>query len=176
MMGINTAASHTMRTRKSLIILLAGAGVALLCYIVGYLHFVHPMPVRVDGAGHDDLVAPVFKSTNPRIIALFRPAVALDQELFPGRWDPARFQLPPTNLNGLQKMPPFRARVQSVGRTMPYNTQISTLRLGLRLETGYFLEIEEPGATEQMFAIAGSLQDSQIHEFPANWFNAKIAK
>jgi hypothetical protein len=44
------------------------------------------------------------------------------------------------------------------------------------LESGHFLKVEETAATEQMFAIAGSLQDFQLHEFPQSWFEAKIAK
>jgi hypothetical protein len=163
-----------MKAKRRLIVALVGTGIPLLCYLVGYLHFVRPMPVRV--AGGPELVEPVFRSANPRIIGLFHPAVAVDQELFPGRWDLARFQLPPTDLAGLRKMGPFRARVESVGRTTPHNTGISTLHLGLRLETGHFLKVDEPGATEQMFATAGSLQDFQIHEFPQSWFDAKTGK
>lgn len=165
-----------MRTKKKLIFLVASTGVPLVCYIAAYFHFVHPMPVHTDGAGHDDLVQPVFRSANPWVIRLCRPAISLDQELFPGRWDPAHFQLPSTNLAGLRRMLPFRARVESVGRTMPYNTGISTLHLGLRLESGHFLKVDEPGATEGMFAIAGSLQDYQLHEFPQSWFNPTIAR
>jgi len=165
-----------MKTKKRLIIPLVGAGIPLLCYVAGYLHFVHPMPVHIGGANGPESVEPVFQGSNPKIIGLFRPAVAFDRELFPGRWELARFQLPPTDLAGLQKMAPFRAKVASVGRTMPYTTGISTLHLGLRLETGHFLQIDEPRATEQMFAIAGCLQDYQLHEFPKSWFNAKIAK
>jgi hypothetical protein len=176
LLDIRTASSHAMRTRKKLIILAASTGVPLLCYIAAYLHFVHPMPVHAEGGGGDDVVQPVFRSANPWVIDLFRRAIPLDQELFPGRWNPARFHLPPTSLAGLRKMAPFRARVESVGRTMPYNTGISTLHLGLRLESGHFLKIDEPGATEQMFSIAGSLQDYQLHEFPESWFNARFAK
>ena len=173
---IRTASSRSMRTKKKLIILAASTGVPLLCYIAAYSHFVHPMPVRAEGGGRNNVVQPVFRSANPWVIDLFRPAIPLDQELFPGRWDPARFQLPATNLTGLQKMTPFRARVESVGRTVPHNTGISTLHLGLRLESGHFLQIREPGATEQMFTIAGSLQDFQLHEFPESWFSPKAAK
>ena len=152
--------------------MLASLGVPWLGYIAAYSHFVHPMPVPVDGSGRDASVQPVFRSANPWVIGLFRPAIVFDQELFPSRWEPARFQLPPTDLAGLQKMAPFRARIESVGRSMPYDTRISTLHLGLRLESGHFLQIDQPGATEQMFVIAGSLQDFQAHEFPRSWFNA----
>jgi hypothetical protein len=33
-------------------------------------------------------------------------------------------------------------------------------------------ETVEPQATEQMFSTAGSLRDTQIHEFPQCWFGA----
>ena len=66
-------------------------------------------------------------------------------------------------------MRPFRARVESVGRTMPNDTRVSTLHMGLRLESGHFLKIVEPSATEQMFAQAGTLMDTRLHEFPASW-------
>lgn len=155
--------------KKKLIILLGCTGVPLLCYLTAYLHFVHPMPV-------DDSVQPVFRSGNPWTIRLLRPAAALDQALFPGRWNLDRFQLPATNLAGLRKLAPFRARVESVGRTTLRQTGVSTLHLGLRLESGHFLKIDEPGATEQMFAIAGSLQDLQLHEFPRSWFDPNAAK
>jgi hypothetical protein len=161
-----------MKTRKRLLIVFTSTGLALLCYVGGYLHFVHPMPIRV-GTSDRESVEPVFGTARHSIIRLFRPAVAIDQALFSGRWELERFQLPRTNLAGLRTMSPFRARVESVGRTMPYNTGISTLQLGLRFESGYFLEIDEPGATEQMFALAGSLMDTQLHEFPSSWFNAK---
>ncbi|HWQ92534.1 MAG TPA: hypothetical protein VN673_12750 [Clostridia bacterium] len=134
------------------------------------------MPVKVGASNGGESVQPVFRSANPWIIGLFRPAVTLDEEFFPGRWDLARFRLPSTNLAGLQKMAPFRARVESVGRTTPHTTGISTLHLGLRLESGHFLKVDQSAATEQMFAIAGSLQDHQVHEFPGSWFNARIAK
>ncbi len=161
-----------MNTRKRLLIILMSAAFPLLCYIVGYLHFVHPMPIRVGSSNHES-VEPVFRTTRHSIISFFRPAVAVDQTVFPGRWELERFQLPPTNLAGLRTMPPFRARVQSVARTMPHNTGISTLRLGLRLESGHFLQIDVPAATEQMFALAGSLMDTGLHEFPSSWFDAK---
>ncbi|MCW5556045.1 MAG: hypothetical protein KIS67_28290 [Verrucomicrobiae bacterium] len=70
-------------------------------------------------------------------------------------------------------MSPFRARVESVGRTMPHDTGVSTLRMGLRLESGHFLQIDQPAATEQMFALAGALMDTRLHEFPASWVDAK---
>jgi len=161
-----------MKTRKRLVMVLMSAGVPLLCYLAGYLHFVSPMPMRV-GPSKRESVEPVFRTARLSIIRLFRPAVTLDQALFPGRWDLKRFQLPPTDLAGLRKMSPFRARVESVGRTMPHNTGISTLRLGLRFESGHFLQIAEPGATEQMFALARSLMDTRLHEFPSSWFDAK---
>jgi hypothetical protein len=163
-----------MNAKKRLTIVLLAAGTPLICYVAGYLHFVHPMPTRI--ANGPESVEPVFQTANPAMIGLFRPAAGLDRELFPHRWDLARFQLSPTDLAGLRKLPPFRARVESVGRTMPYNTGLSTLYLGLRLETGHFLRIEQPEATEQMFAIAGALQDYQQHEFPQSWFNAETAK
>jgi hypothetical protein len=157
------------------LIVLISTGIPLLCYVGGYLHFVHPMPVRVNGSDRES-VEPAFSTARSSLIRLFRPAIAVDQTLFPDRWEPERFQLPGTNLAGLRMMSPFRARVESVGRSMPYNTGISALHLGLRFETGYFLKIDEPGATEQMFAVAGSLQDFQIHEFPKSWFNPKFSK
>ena len=164
-----------MKIQKRLKIILVSAGISLLCYIGGYLHFVHPRPIHVSGAGRES-VEPVFHTANPGIISLFRPAVAVDREFFPNRWKLAHYQLPRTNLAGLRKMSAFRARVEKVGRTMPYNTGISTLHLGLRLESGQYLQIDEPGATEEMFAVAGQLQDYQQHEFPNCWFNAKTAK
>jgi hypothetical protein len=148
------------------------AGILLLCYIGGYLGFVHPMPVRA-GPSNRESVEPVFRTARHSIIRLFRPAVAVDQALFPGRWELERFQLPPTDLAGLRKMSPFHARVESVGRTMPHSTGVSTLHLGLRFESGHFLQFDEPGATEQMFALAGSLMDTRLHEFPSSWFDAK---
>lgn len=164
-----------MKTRKRFLVVSIGTAILLLCYFGGYLHFVHPMPIR-SGTSNKESVVPVFRTARHSIISLFRPAVAVDQALFPSRWQPERFQLPPTDLAGLRKMSPFRARVESVGRTMPYNTGISTLRLGLRFENGKYLQISEPGATEQMFALAGSLQDFQLHEFPGSWFNRQTAK
>jgi hypothetical protein len=133
------------------------------------------MLVRVGPDNHVS-IEPRFRTASPSIIRLFRPAVAIDQAYFPSRWDVKRLQLPPTDLTGFQKMSPFRARVESVGRTMPYNTGVSSLRMGLRLEGGYFLQIDAPAATEQMFALAGSLMDSQLHEFPSSWFDAKGAE
>lgn len=161
-----------MKTRKRLLIILMSVSFLLLCYVVGYLHFVHPMPIRVDPSNRES-VEPVFRTARHSLIRLFRPAVAVDQTIFPGRWELARFQLPPTDLSGLRRMSPFRARVESVGRTMPNNTGISALRFGLRFESGHFLQIDEPAATEQMFALAGSLMDTRLHEFPSSWFDAK---
>lgn len=161
-----------MKWKRKVSVSLAGTGVLLLGYVAGYLHFVRPMPIRAAGGGGES-VQPVFHTGNPWLIALFRPAVPVDQEFFPGRWDSRRFQLPPTDLAGLQKMAPFRARVESVGRTQVHKTGVTALQLGLRLESGHFLRIDEPGATEEMFAIAGSLQDFQVHEFPRSWFGAK---
>ena len=164
-----------MKARKRILVITMGTGIPLICYVGGYLHFVHPMPVRV-GRADQQSVEPVFRTANQSIISLFRPAVTIDRALFPSRWEIEHFQMPPTNLAGLRKMRPFRARVESVGRTMPYSTGISTLRLGLRFESGQYLLISEPGATEQMFAIAGALQDFQMHEFPDSWFNRQTAK
>ena len=161
-----------MKTRKRLLIVLMSTGIPLLCYIGAYLHYVHPIPIHV-GPGNRESVEPVFRTARHSIIRLFRPAVAVDKALFPSRWDLERFQLPPTDLAGLRKMSSFRARVESVGRTMPHNTGVSTLRLGLRFESGHFLQIDEPAATEQMFALAGSLMDTRLHEFPSSWFDAK---
>jgi hypothetical protein len=159
-------------TKKKVRIVLAGIGVPLLCYIIGYVHYVHPMPIRVGPASRES-VEPVFRTARHSLISLFRPAVAIDQALFPSRWDLQRFRLPPTDLAGLHQMPSFRARVESVGRTTPHSTGISTLRMGLRLESGHFLQIDEPAATEQMFGLAGSLMDTRLHEFPGSWFDAK---
>lgn len=161
-----------MKTHKRLKMALIGMSLMLLCYIVGYLHFVRPMPVRVDPAKGES-VEPVFSTGRYSIIRLFRPAVAIDQALFPSRWELKRFQLASTDMAGLLKMAPFRARVESVGRTTPHNTGISNLHLGLRLESGHFLQIVEPGATEQIFAISGALMDYQLHEFPGSFLNAK---
>ena len=161
-----------MNIRKLLGIVLAVICFPLLCYILGYLHFVHPMPVPLGASGQES-VEPVFSTAKASVIALFRPAVAVDQTLFPGRWELERFQLPTTDLAGLRKMSPFEARVESVGRTMPYSTGVSTLHMSLRLEDGHFLKIDQPLATEQMFAIAGALMDTRIHEFPKSWFDAK---
>jgi len=148
--------------------LLITMALAALLYVGGYAHFVHPMPVRMDGS-EGETVQPVFHTARQGIINLFGPAVAVDQALFPGRWELRRFQLPPTNLAGLRAMRPFSARVESITRTMPHNTGITTLQLGLRLESGHFLKVVEPGATEPMFALVGSLMDHQVHEFPACW-------
>ncbi len=161
-----------MKTRKRLLIVLMSTGIALLCYSVGYVHYVHPMPIRVGPASRES-VEPVFRTARHSILRLFRPAVAVDQTLFPSRWDLQRFQLPPTDLAGLHKMSSFRARVESVGRTTPHNTGVSTLRMGLRFESGHLLQIKELAATEQMFALAGSLMDTRLHEFPSSWFDAK---
>jgi hypothetical protein len=161
-----------MKIQKRLAIVLVVICIPALCYVFGYLHFVHPMPVRLDPSNNES-VEPVFSTANARIIGLFRPAVAVDQDLFPSRWELERFQLPPTDLAGLRKMSPFKARVESVGRTMPYNTGISALHMGLRLEDGHFLQIDQPQATERMFAIAGAMMDAQIREFPKSWFAAK---
>jgi hypothetical protein len=161
-----------MKIRKRLAILSVLICILLLCYILGYLYFVHPMPVRL-GASSNESVEPVFSTAKAGIIGLFRPAVAVDQDLFPGRWELERFQLPPTDLAGLRKLSPFQARVESVGRTMPYNTGISTLHMGLRLQDGHLLQVDQPQATDRMFAIAGALMDTQIHEFPKSWFDTK---
>jgi hypothetical protein len=59
---------------------------------------------------------------------------------------------------------------------MPYNTGVSTLQMGLRLESGEFLKVAEPGATEQMFGLAGSLMDTRLHEFPASWLEPAKGK
>jgi hypothetical protein len=160
-----------MKNRKLLKWGVMGVGLCGTLYIAGYLHFVRPMPLRV-GTSDQESVEPVFRSANSAIIRLFRPVVGIDQSLFPGRWNRDRFQLPSTNLAGLRTMRPFSARVESVGRTMPNDTKLSTLQMGLRLESGHFLKIVEPGATEQMFARAGALMDSRLHEFPASWFLA----
>lgn len=161
-----------MKRRKRLLLVLISIGLPLLCYIVGYAHYVHPMPIRV-GLGSRESVEPVFRTARPIIIRTFQPAIAVDRALFPSQWELQRFQLPPTDLAGLHKMSPFRARVEGVGRTMPHNTGVSTLRMGLRWESGHFLQIDQPAATEQMFALAGSLMDTRLHEFPASWFDAK---
>lgn len=139
---------------------------------MGYLYFVHPEPISLDSSNHES-VEPVFRTGRHSIIRLFRPAVPIDRAFFPGRWKLERFLLPPTDLAGLRAMPRFRARVQSVGRTTPHNTGISTLRLGLRLESGHFLQIVEPAATEQMFSLAGSLMNGGLHEFPTSWVDPK---
>lgn len=164
-----------MKVRGQVKWVLPGAGISLAGYIAAYLHYVHPMPVRLNPSKPES-VEPVFRTANPSLIRLFQPAIAVDQELFPGRWEREHFLLPTTNLAGLRQMPPFRARVETVGRTTPANTGISTLHLGLRLDTGQWLEIDEPGATEQMFALAGSLMDIQLHEFPGSWFPTKTTK
>lgn len=161
-----------MNNRKRIGIVLVSAGIVLLSYIVGYLHFVHPKPVRAGGSGRES-VEPVFRTARHSLIRLFRPAVAVDQALFPGRWDLERFQLPPVDLAGLRKMAPFRARVEIVSRTTPHNTGVSTLHLGLRLENGCLLPVVEPGAAETMFSLAGSPMDTRLHEFPSSWFNPK---
>ena len=147
---------------------LIGVGICLLLYVVAYSHFVHRMTVRVDASGRES-VEPVFRTANHNIIRLFGPAVAVDQALFPGRWELERFHLPPTNLAGLRAMRPFLARVESVGRTKPNNTEVSTLHMILRLESGEVLKVTEPGATEQMFGMAGALMDTRLHEFPTSW-------
>ncbi len=164
-----------MKVRKQVKWILPGAGILLAGYIAAYLHYVHPMPVRLDPSKPES-VEPVFRTVNHSLIRLFQPAIAVDQGLFPGRWEREHFLLPTTNLAGLRQMPSFHARVESVGRTIPYNTGISTLHLGLRLDTGQWLQIDEPGVTEQMFAIAGSLMDTQLHEFPGSWFHVKMTK
>jgi hypothetical protein len=164
-----------MKVIKRIMFAFLGMAFFLAGYILAYLYFVHPMPVRLDPS-KPELVEPVFRTVNHNIIRLFQPAIAVDQELFSDRWELNHFQLPTTNLAGLRQMSPFRARLESVGRTTPYNTKISTLHLGLRLETGYSLQIIEPNATEQMFAVAGSLMDTRLHEFPDSWFDAKVAK
>lgn len=166
------ASLRTMKKRKRFVIVLCSISIPLLCYILAYVHFVHPMPVRI-GTSSRETVEPVYRTVNYDIIRLFSPAIAVDQVLFPSRWELQHFQLPPTDLAGLRKMSPFYARVESVGRTMPYNTRISTLYLGLRLENGDFLKIVQPRATPRMFTIAGSLMDTRIHEFPKSWFDAK---
>jgi hypothetical protein len=129
------------------------------------------MPIKVEP--NRESVEPVFNTVSYSIIRLFRPAIAVDQALFPGRWELARFQLQPTDLAGLHKMKPFRARVESVDRITLQNAKVSGLRLGLRFESGYYLQIHEPAATEQMFAVAGSLMDHALHEFPRSWVEAK---
>ena len=164
-----------MKNKKLLKWGVMGVGLCAACYIAGYLHFVRPMPIRV-GTSEQESVEPVFRSANSAVLGLFRPAVGIDQALFPGRWNLERFRLPSTNLAGLRAMRPFSARVESVGRTMPNDTKVSTLQMGLRLESGHFLKVVEPRATEQMFAQAGSLMDTRLHEFPASWFLPKTDK
>jgi len=56
-----------------------------------------------------------------------------------------------------------------VARKMPYNTAVSTLQIDLRLESGELLRVSELGATELMFALAGSLMDTRLHEFSCGW-------
>src|SRR5215471_10400827 len=98
-----------MKIPKYVMPILIGVGICLLSYIAAYSHFVHRMAVRVDASGRE-AVEPVFQTANHSIIRLFRPAVAVDQALFPGRWKMERFHLPPTNLAGLRAMRPFLAR------------------------------------------------------------------
>ena len=158
-----------MKSWKRLRIVSTAVMASLLGYLAGYLCYVRPMPVRVAATGPES-VEPVFQTASHGIIRLFRPVVGIDRALFPGRWELARFQMQPTDLEGFRKMAPFRARVEGVGRSMPYTTRISTLHLGLRLESGHLLPVDADDATEQMFAKAGSLMDSGFHEFPAAWF------
>lgn len=164
-----------MRISRQIKFVLLAVGTLSSCYIAGYCHYVHPMPIRV-GDSDSESVEPVFRTARHGIIRLFGPAVAVDQAVFPGRWEPKRFQLIPTDLAGLCRMSPFLARVEGVGRTMPHNTGVTTLHLRLRFDTGHLLQVNEPGATEPMFATAGALMDTQLHEFPTSWFDTKIAK
>jgi hypothetical protein len=164
-----------MKIRKYVMPVLIGAGICLLAYVVAYSHFVHRMAVQTGTPGRES-VEPVFQTANHSIIRLFRPAVAVDQALFPGRWEIERFHLAPTNLAGLRAMRPFLARVENVGRTKPNNTGVSTLHMTLRLENGEVLEVTEPRATEQMFAMAGALTDTRLHEFPTSWLEPDKGK
>jgi len=147
----------------------------ILCYSAAYFYFVRPKPVRLDPSGLYT-VQPVFQSARSSLIRLFRPGVPIDQEFFPWRWELKRFQLGTTNLAGLQQMRPFEARVVGVGRTMPYNTGISTLSMKLQLESGELLEIRQPGASEEMFALAGRLMNTRLYEFPQSWFEANTGR
>ena len=70
----------------------------------------------------------------------------------------------------------FKARVIGVGRSMPYNTGISTLTMKLQLKNGDLFEIRQPAASEDMFALAGRLMDTRLHEFPQSWFEAVAQK
>jgi hypothetical protein len=42
-----------MKTRQTLIIIVISTCISLLCYVVAYAHFVHPLPVRVNASSQE---------------------------------------------------------------------------------------------------------------------------
>ena len=160
-----------LKTRKRISLGFLAVAAVFLCYVAGYFHFVRPKPVRIDPSG-PYVVEPVFRTARSGLIRLFRPAISIDQALLSWRWKLKRFQLGTTNLDGLKQMRPFEARVVGVGRTMPYNTDISALSMKLQLKNGKLLEIRQSDASEDVFARAGRLMDTRLHQFPQSWFEA----